>query len=62
MPLPFKLNYSEIAKRTKLSASHVSRVYRGKRQPSMRVLKLLAEDRGMRIDELDRELGKNGKR
>jgi transcriptional regulator with XRE-family HTH domain len=61
MPLPL-LNYSEIAKRTRLSVSHVSRVYRGKRQPSMRVLELLAGDRGIDLITLWRELGKNGKR
>jgi transcriptional regulator with XRE-family HTH domain len=60
MPLPL-LNYSEIAKRTKLSVSHVSRVYRGKRQPSIRVLELLARDRGIDIVALWREL-RNGKR
>lgn len=62
MPLPFKLNYSEIAKRTKLSVSHVSRVYRGKRKPSVRVLQVLARDRGIDIITLLRELERNGKR
>jgi transcriptional regulator with XRE-family HTH domain len=58
MPLPL-LNYSEIAKRTKLSVSRVSRVYRGKRRPSIRVLELLARDRGIDIIALWRELRHN---
>ena len=51
-----KKSYTEIAKATGLSVSHVSRVMRGIRSPSVRTLSLIALKAGVPMSELIRRL------
>lgn len=50
------LSYTNIAKTTGLSISHVSRVMRGETEPSLRTLRLIAQARGITADELIKEI------
>ncbi len=52
--------YTIIAKHTGISISHVSRVLRRKRKPSLRVLLLLATEMEIPIDKLIKKLGLHG--
>lgn len=45
-------NYSKLARETGLSVSHVSRVMRGLRTPSVRTLLLLSKALGLPIDKM----------
>lgn len=53
-------SYSEISKATHISISHVSRVLRKKRKPSLRVLLLLSKEMGIATDVLIKRLGLKG--
>ena len=53
--------YTSTAARLGISLSHVSRIFNGKRCPSVRVLCRLAQDKGISIDALLEELEGNGR-
>jgi len=51
-----KVSYTEISNRTGISISHISRVMRGKRIPSIRVLALLGWEMGLTLEQMLRKL------
>jgi transcriptional regulator with XRE-family HTH domain len=51
-----KIGILETARRAGLSAAHVSKIFRGRRRPSLEVAGLIASVRGQSIDELYVEL------
>lgn len=53
------INLSEISRSTGISVSHLSKVFSGKRTPSLQVLKLIADEVHMTLDDLAGELIKN---
>ena len=55
-----RLSYTKIAVETGLSISHVSRVMRRQRTPSLRVLILLSKAMKMPVDRLIRKLKMKG--
>ncbi len=52
-----KVNYSEVGRKIRMSACHVSRVLRGERTPTVRTLFLLSRALGRTADSLIKELG-----
>ncbi len=54
------LSYTIMSKHTGISVSHISRVLRRKRKPSLRVLLLLAKELGMETDMLIKKLKLHG--
>lgn len=51
------MNYSEIARRTGLSVSHVSRVMRKERKPSLGTMFKMAQVMGLSANQMMRKLG-----
>lgn len=57
-----KLGILEIARRTKLSAAHISKIFSGQRRPSLATAGLIASVRDQSIDELYMELAEIARR
>jgi transcriptional regulator with XRE-family HTH domain len=53
-------SYSEISRTTGYSISHISRIFRGERRPSLKVLLILAKEIDMPVEDLIRKLGMRG--
>ena len=57
-----KPNYSEIARQAGISVSHVSRVLKMERKPSLRILLLLAKTMGLSPESLIKKIRLKGTR
>jgi transcriptional regulator with XRE-family HTH domain len=53
------MRYTEISKKTGLSISHISRVHRGLTGVSLNVLLKIARARGIDVEDLIDEIGRN---
>jgi len=49
---PLRFNFSEISRRTGLSVSHISRVFRGERRPSVHSLMQIAKAVNLPLESL----------
>ncbi len=53
-------SYSELSRRTGYSVSHFSRIFRGERKPSLKVLLVLAKELEMPVEKLIKKLRLKG--